>query len=113
MWAAQKKMAATTYATSAPAMSGMTAAILGGVSFMGGGAGGMAGAFVGLLLLRAFTSGLNYLPGLSSQKWSWLNVTLQGSILIIALIIDNYNSRRMSRQLLAARKAEISGKKAA
>jgi ribose/xylose/arabinose/galactoside ABC-type transport system permease subunit len=113
MWAAQKKMASRTYASSAPSMSGMTAAILGGVSFMGGGAGGMTGAFVGLLLLRAFTSGLNYIPGLSGQQWTWLNVTLQGMILVIALIIDNYNSRRVARQLLAARKAEISGKSAA
>lgn len=110
MWASQKKMAAVTFSSSAPSMSGMTAAILGGVSFMGGGATGLGGAFVGLLLLNVFTQSLNYYPIFQGQRWTWLQVALGGLILVIALIIDNYTARRQAKQLLEERKRAISGK---
>ena len=112
MWAAQKKMAAVTFTNSAPAMSGMTAAILGGVSFMGGGSTGLGGACVGLLLLNTFTQSLNYYPIFQGQRWTWLQTTLGGLILIIALIVDNYTSRRQIKLLLEERKRAISGKTA-
>jgi ribose transport system permease protein len=112
MWAAQKKMAAVTFSTSAPSMGGMTAAILGGVSFMGGGSTGLGGAFIGLLLLNTFTQSLNYYPIFQGQRWLWLQTALGGLILIIALIIDNYTARRQMKQLLEERKTAISGKAA-
>jgi ribose transport system permease protein len=107
MWAAQKKMASVQFSTSAPSMSGMTAAILGGVSFMGGGSTGMGGAFVGLVLLNTFTYSLNYYPIFQGQQWTWLQQTLGGLILVIALIVDAMSSQRASKQLLAARKKAI------
>ncbi|MDR3278334.1 MAG: hypothetical protein LBT12_06130, partial [Oscillospiraceae bacterium] len=105
MWASQKKMASLTFTSSAPTMSGMTAAILGGVSFMGGGNTGLGGAFVGLLLLNTFTQSINYIPAFAGQTW-W-NVILQGFILIIALIIDNYSARRQAKRLLLARQEKV------
>jgi ribose/xylose/arabinose/galactoside ABC-type transport system permease subunit len=107
MWAAQKKMASVQFSTSAPSMSGMTAAILGGVSFMGGGATGLGGAFVGLILLNTFTYSLNYYPIFTEQRWDWLQMTLGGLILIIALILDAATAQRTSRQFLAARKKAV------
>jgi ribose/xylose/arabinose/galactoside ABC-type transport system permease subunit len=111
-WASQKKMAAVTFSSSAPSMSGMTAAILGGVSFMGGGSTGLGGAFIGLLLLNTFTQSLNYYPIFQGQRWTWLQTVLGGLILIIALIIDNATSRRQAKLLLEERKKTISGKAA-
>ncbi len=110
MWAAQKKMAAATFTTAMPSMTGMTAAILGGVSFMGGGSAGLGSAFVGLLLLDTFTQSLNYYPIFQGQQWTWLQTALGGLILIVALIVDNYSARRQKRQLLEERKQAISGK---
>ncbi|MDR1299605.1 MAG: hypothetical protein LBJ84_05070 [Oscillospiraceae bacterium] len=112
MWAAQKKMASVQFTTSAPSMSGMTAAILGGVSFMGGGATGLGAAFVGLILLNTFTYSLNYYPIFTEQKWDWLQLTLGGLILVIALILDATTARRASKQFLAARKKAVSDAKA-
>jgi ribose/xylose/arabinose/galactoside ABC-type transport system permease subunit len=107
MWAAQKKMASVQFSTSAPSMSGMTAAILGGVSFMGGGATGLGAAFVGLILLNTFTYSLNYYPIFTEQKWDWLQMTLGGLILVIALILDSTTAQRASKQFLAARKKAV------
>ncbi|MDR1589659.1 MAG: hypothetical protein LBS51_05645 [Oscillospiraceae bacterium] len=107
MWAAQKKMASVQFSTSAPSMSGMTAAILGGVSFMGGGATGLGGAFVGLVLLNSFTYSLNYYPVFTEQKWDWLQMTLGGLILVIALILDATTAQRAGKQFLAARKKAV------
>ncbi|MDR0813962.1 MAG: hypothetical protein LBO63_08235 [Oscillospiraceae bacterium] len=107
MWSAQKKMASVQFSTAAPSMSGMTAAILGGVSFMGGGATGLGGAFVGLILLNTFTYSLNYYPIFTEQKWDWLQITLGGLILIIALILDATSAQRAHRQMLAARKKAV------
>jgi ribose/xylose/arabinose/galactoside ABC-type transport system permease subunit len=107
MWAAQKKMASVQFSTSAPSMGGMTAAILGGVSFMGGGATGLGGAFVGLILLNTFTYSLNYYPIFTQQKWDWLQTTLGGVILVAALILDAMTSQRAQKQFLAARKKTV------
>jgi ribose/xylose/arabinose/galactoside ABC-type transport system permease subunit len=107
MWAAQKKMASVQFSTAAPSMGGMTAAILGGVSFMGGGATGLGGAFVGLILLNTFTYSLNYYPIFTEQKWVWLQTTLGGLILVIALILDAVTSQRARKQFLAARKKSV------
>jgi ribose/xylose/arabinose/galactoside ABC-type transport system permease subunit len=97
IWVAQKKMAsASNMITAAPNMTALTATILGGVSFMGG-SGGMAGAFAGMLLLNVFTFGLTIL-----KIPTFINIAMQGLLLIVALILDNINAMRVSRGLKAA-----------
>lgn len=63
--------------------TGMTAAILGGVSF-GGGNGNLAGVFVGLLILNTFSKGMVAIG--SSSYWTTI---LTGVLLLVALIIDS------------------------
>lgn len=62
--------------------TGMTGAILGGVSF-GGGTGGMFGAFIGMLLLSGFTNGLTIL-GIPA----WWQKFGSGALLLFALTFD-------------------------
>ncbi|NLT13397.1 MAG: ABC transporter permease [Clostridiales bacterium] len=70
--------------------TGLTAAILGGISF-GGGAGGMGGAFVGLLILNTFQIGM----GVVGVNPYWVNV-FSGIILLIALATDFLAQKRAS-----------------
>ncbi|MBQ8830156.1 MAG: ABC transporter permease [Oscillospiraceae bacterium] len=62
--------------------TGMTAAILGGISF-GGGIGGMGGAFLGLLILNTFQVGMNVV-GINPF---WVSV-FSGVLLLVALAVD-------------------------
>ena len=62
--------------------TGITAAILGGISF-GGGAGGMGGVLIGLLILMTFQLGMASV-GVNPY---WVNV-FSGVILLIALTMD-------------------------
>ena len=71
----------------------ITAAVLGGVSFMGGG-GSMGGCFIGLLLLTSFTNGLTFI-GLGAY-WG---VIARGLLLIAALTVDYINQRSLNRQM--------------
>ena len=73
--------------------SGITAAVLGGISF-GGGAGGMGGAFVGLLILQTFQIGM----GVVSVNPFWVTV-FTGFMLILALAIDHYAQLRVKKSL--------------
>ena len=68
--------------------TGITAAILGGISF-GGGAGGMGGVLVGLLILMTFQIGMSSV-GVNPY---WVNV-LSGVILLIALTLDFLSQKR-------------------
>ncbi|NLB30019.1 MAG: ABC transporter permease [Clostridiales bacterium] len=71
--------------------TGLTAAMLGGISF-GGGSGGMGGAFVGMLILNTFTQGMatvNFSP-------YWTTI-LSGLLLIFALTLDILNQRRVMK----------------
>jgi len=73
---------------------GITAAILGGIA-LGGGTGGMAGAFVGLLVINTFTNGMTVMgvgPG-------WQHVA-SGGLLIFALTLD-YFQRRQNTKVVA------------
>lgn len=100
-WSSYNKMASPTNLTTlAPNFAALTASILGGVSFMGG-SGGMAGAFIALLLVNVFTSGLNivHFP-------TYINTGLQGLILIVALVLDSVSIRRQRQMLM---KAAITG----
>lgn len=62
--------------------SGMTAAVLGGISF-GGGAGGMGGALIGILILNCFNNGM-----LIVRVTSYWQTVASGALLLIALAID-------------------------
>lgn len=70
-------------ALSSDQFTGMTAAILGGVSF-GGGNGNLAGVFVGLLILNTFSKGMVAIG--SSSYWTTI---MTGVLLLVALIIDS------------------------
>lgn len=68
--------------------TGLTAAIIGGISF-GGGIGGMGGAFVGLLILNTFQIGLSVVG--INPFWSSV---LSGLLLLVALGIDTFQMQR-------------------
>ena len=70
---------------------GITAAVLGGISF-GGGAGGMAGAFVGLLVLNTFSNGLVVI-GMSP----YLQNVATGLLLIVALALDFFQQKQSQK----------------
>ncbi len=73
--------------------TGMTAAILGGISFAGG-SGGMGGAFVGLLVIKTFNKGM--MVGGSS---TYLTTVLSGALLLAALTLDYMSQRRQRRRV--------------
>jgi ribose transport system permease protein len=81
-------------------MDGMTAAIIGGVSFMGGGSSGMAVVFLGILMLNCFTNGL-YVVGLQAY---WM-VVAKGGLLVLALIVDFVREKQRIKSLKAAEAA--------
>ena len=78
-------------------MDAITAAILGGVSFMGG-SGGVGGLFIGLMLLTTFSNGLNVV-----QLKSYWQIFAQGILLIIALTVDFYRDQSRQKALKAAK----------
>jgi ribose transport system permease protein len=73
--------------------TGMTAAILGGISFTGG-SGGMGGAFVGLLVIKTFNKGM--MIGGSS---TYLTSVLSGALLLAALTLDFMSQRRQRKRV--------------
>jgi ribose/xylose/arabinose/galactoside ABC-type transport system permease subunit len=83
--------------------SGITAAVLGGISF-GGGSGGMAGAFVGLLILGSFNTAMT-LIGMDA----YLQTTATGALLIAALAVDYFRGRRGNRRDKKSRPGEERG----
>lgn len=80
-------------ALSGDQFTGLTAAILGGISFSGG-SGGMGGAFIGLLVLKTFYKGM--MIGGSS---TYLTSVLSGALLIVALTLDAWSQRRQNKRL--------------
>ena len=82
--------------------TGLTAAILGGVSF-GGGNGNMAGVFAGLLVLNTFTKGTTIVR--LSFYWS---TVFTGVLLLLALTMDFLNARRAAKDvgLIKTKRAE-------
>ncbi|MDR2487826.1 MAG: ABC transporter permease [Clostridiales Family XIII bacterium] len=94
MWAAQMKQASPTALTSSlPDLTAITAAILGGVAFMGG-KGNLAGAFAGMLLLNVFSNMLTIL-----RVPTYWNISAQGALLIIALVLDHVSNTQSLRSL--------------
>lgn len=80
-------------AASTGAIDAITAAVLGGISFLGG-VGGMGGCFIGILLITVFSAGLTAI-GLPSY-WQ---IVAQGAILIFALSADFFNSKARAKRL--------------
>ena len=77
-------------------MDSIAAAVLGGVSFMGG-SGGLGGAFIGLILVNVFNNGITAI-GLPTY-WQ---IVAQGAILITALLVDYFGEKSRLRALKAA-----------
>ena len=73
--------------------TGMTAAMLGGISF-GGGSGGLGGAFIGLLVIKTFNKGM-----LIIGSSPFLTQTLQGALLLAALVVDYLSQRRQHKRI--------------
>ena len=76
-------------------VTALTASVLGGVAFTGG-AGGMAGCFIGVTLLSVFTQGLASLA--LPAYWTYIST---GILLIIALAVDFLNERLREKRLKA------------
>lgn len=72
--------------------AGITAAILGGISF-GGGSGGMGGAFLGLLIINSFNNGMTVLQ--ISPYWVQI---ASGLLLVLALTFDYFTSSQGSKK---------------
>lgn len=68
-------------------MNAISAVVLGGFSFMGG-SGGMFGAFIGLLIINCFNTGL-----ISAGLPAYWQIAAQGVLLLIALLADYFSSR--------------------
>lgn len=77
-------------------MDAMTAAIMGGVSFLGGGSSGMGTIFVALLLVNSFNNGLQVIK--VSSFWQFVT---RGGLLILALIVDYFRETRRQKALKA------------
>ena len=73
--------------------TGMTAAILGGISFAGG-SGGMGGAFVGLLVIKTFNKGM-----MIAGSSTYLTSVLSGALLLAALTLDYMSQRRQRKRV--------------
>ncbi|NLM84334.1 MAG: ABC transporter permease [Clostridiales bacterium] len=80
-------------ALSGDQFTGLTAAILGGISFAGG-SGGMGGAFLGLVVLKTFYKGM-----LIVGSSTYLTLVLSGTLLILALSLDVWSQRRQRKRL--------------
>lgn len=89
---ASRVMAGSIAGTTAQNFSGITAAILGGVSF-GGGSGSIGGIALGLLIISSFNNGLTVMR-LGNQ---WVQIA-SGLLLIIALTIDFLMLGKLRRQ---------------
>ncbi len=81
-------------------MDAMTAVIMGGVSFLGGGTCGMGTVFIALVLINSFNNGLQVVK--VSPFWQFVT---QGGLLIVALIVDYYREKRRVESLKQAVKA--------
>ena len=90
---ATRSMQGSLTALSGDQFTGLTAAILGGISFMGG-SGGMGGTLIGLLVLKTFNKGM-----LISGGSTYLTSVLSGALLIVALTLDVFSRRRQRKRL--------------
>lgn len=92
MMAANMHVGSTTAITGSD-LDAITAAVLGGISFMGGG-GNMFGVFIGLMLLTSFQNGL-VVVGIDS----YYQVIAKGVLLIAALTLDFFREKARIKSL--------------
>ena len=88
---AAKMQQGSLQALSSAQFTGLTGAILGGISF-GGGEGGLGGAFVGMLILNTFTIGMSVCNVNTN-----LATIFNGLLLIVALALDFFRQARRRR----------------
>jgi ribose/xylose/arabinose/galactoside ABC-type transport system permease subunit len=74
--------------------AGITAAIMGGISF-GGGSGGMLGCFLGLLVLNTFNNGMTCI-GVNT----YIQTIFSGLLLVVALMLDYVSQHSQSKRLV-------------
>jgi len=98
--AANNRMGAPTNVTGME-MNSIAASILGGISFMGG-AGGMSGAFIGLLLINCFNTGL-----ISAGLPAYWQVAAQGLLLLVALLADYFTTKARMGSISASDTAKL------
>jgi len=84
-------------ACSGAEMDAMTAAIIGGVSFLGGGKSGMGTIFIALALVSSFNYGLQ-----AVKVNSFWQIVTRGGLLMLALIVDFVREKRRMKALQAA-----------
>lgn len=84
---------ATPQSQSDAQMTAITAAILGGIAFTGG-AGGMTGCFIGIVLLHVFNQGLN-----SMALDAYWTIIASGVLLVVALAVDFINEKTRTKAL--------------
>ena len=107
VWAAQLQMGhPQNLVTGSPNFVALTAVILGGTSFMGG-TGGLVSGVIALFLLTVFDNGLTILAQSNTVAGqplygTYVNATLQGLILIFALMLDYVSVTRKQRALINA-----------
>jgi len=94
IWGAMNRMATpTALSATTPHMSAFIGSMLGGVSFFGG-SGSLAGGFVGVALVQLLAYSLQ-----SLGVPIWVNGLINGSLLIVALTIDDITRRLRLRKL--------------
>ena len=88
IWSSQQRMYNPGGMTAlAPEMTSLTAAILGGVSFMGG-SGTLGGAMVGVFLISLLSYALQ-----AMMLPTWVTTLVNGMLLVIALTIDGLTKK--------------------
>ncbi|MDR2421111.1 MAG: ABC transporter permease [Oscillospiraceae bacterium] len=80
--------------TTMPEMTALTASILGGVAFSGG-SGSLAGAFSGVLLIQV----LAYALQVMIPTLTWVQLFVNGMLLVVALTVDGFNMKRRLKKL--------------
>lgn len=80
--------------TTMPEMTALTASILGGVAFSGG-SGSLAGAFTGILLIQV----LAYALQVMIPTLTWVQLFVNGMLLVVALTVDGFNMKRRLKKL--------------
>ena len=98
IWSSQQRMYNPSGLTTlAPEMTSLTAAILGGISFMGG-SGSLSGAFCGVVLISLLGYALQ-----AMNLPTWVTTLVNGMLLVLALTIDGLTRRRGRQKMSSSR----------
>ncbi|MDR2610217.1 MAG: ABC transporter permease [Clostridiales Family XIII bacterium] len=93
---ASKLLVANTVGITSSQFAGLTAAILGGISF-GGGTGGMGGAIIGIMVLSCFNNGMTMV----NIPPYWQTVA-SGALLLAAITLDFVTTSRRNKSEVKA-----------